>query len=105
MYKARNGGATITWHLAVLDLATMEDHPLNESENVDDQAEWLDDDTVAYGLPVDPSEVDNAEAATPGVPVTGRASIATDTWTVPADGSGRPEKLLDGAWSTVVPRG
>jgi hypothetical protein len=105
VYKARNGGATITWHLAVLDLATMQDHRLDESQNVDDQAEWLDDDTVAYGLPKDPDQVGSLESATPGVPIAGRASVQTDVWKVPADGSGQPEKLLDGAWSTVVPRG
>jgi hypothetical protein len=45
------GGADLpTWRLAVLDLATLHDHPLAETRNVDDQAEWLDNSTAVYAV-------------------------------------------------------
>jgi hypothetical protein len=45
------GGADLpTWQLAVLDLGTLKDHPLAETRTVDDQAEWLDNSTVAYAV-------------------------------------------------------
>ena len=88
-FKQRHTGALgkIEWRLAVLDLATLEVHELAETTSVDDQAEWLDDATVLYGLPRgDPS------------------SPTTDVWKVPADGSGTPEILLPGGWSPGVSR-
>lgn len=39
------------WRLHLLDLATMTDVSLPEVRSVDDQAEWLDDDAIAYMLP------------------------------------------------------
>ena len=102
VFKKRNPGATITWRLSVLDLATLTDHPLAETRNVDDQAEWLDNRTVMYGLPEDAGELNSLSAATPGPPILGsEASIQTNTWTVPADGNGTPTKLIDGVWSTT----
>ena len=38
------------WRLHMLDLATWRDRPLAETRSVDDQAEWLDDESIAYGL-------------------------------------------------------
>jgi hypothetical protein len=75
----------LAWRLSVLDLDTLEDHELAEPANIDDQANWLDADTVIYALPV-------ADSGSP----------TFDTWRVPADGSGAPERLLSGAWSTAV---
>ncbi|MEV4144203.1 hypothetical protein AB0J40_11070 [Amycolatopsis sp. NPDC049691] len=65
------------WRLSVLDLKTMRETELAERKSVDDQALWQDDHTVLYGL-------DNA------------------VWAVPADGSGTPRKLVDGAASPAV---
>jgi hypothetical protein len=86
-FKARHTGALgrVEWRLSVLDLSTLEDHPLAETRSVDDQAEWLDDHTVLYALP-------RASSGTP----------ADDTWAVPADGRGHPVKYLAGGYSTVV---
>jgi hypothetical protein len=56
-----------------------------ETRNVDDQVEWLDNSTVLYGVP----------RASPG-------SGATDTYAVPADGSGAPKLFIPGAWSPSV---
>lgn len=75
----------VPWQLHVLDLKTLEDTALAEARNVDDQAVWLDDGTVAYTLP---------QAGT---------SIY-DVWSVPADGSGSPQRLIAGAASVAVLR-
>ena len=83
-FKTRSdpGAGPITWRIAVLDLATSEVTELAETRNVDDQVAWLDDSTIMYGL-----ESEDSPAS-------------TDTWVVPADGSGAPRMLLPGAWST-----
>ena len=88
-YKKRIDGAggRVEWRLSVLDVATLADHELAETRNVDDQAEWLDNDTVLYSL-------SHAESGTP----------TKDTWSVPADGSGAPSEYLAGAYSTGVVR-
>jgi hypothetical protein len=66
-----------SWRLYVLDLKTLRETPLAETGSVDDQVEWLDDSHVSYWL-------------------------HADTWSVPADGSGRPVKLLTDASSAVL---
>ncbi|GHC64620.1 TolB family protein [Streptomyces flavofungini] len=78
--KRVRGGTKNPWRLYVLDLRTMRERPLAEHRNVDDQAAWLDDDTLAYALP-------------------GRDGRKQDIWTTPADGSGRPELRVPGASS------
>jgi hypothetical protein len=77
----------VEWRESVLDLATLQDHPLAETRSVDDQAEWLDDQTVLYGLP-------QGDAG----------SASDDVWAAAADGSGPPRLLLPGAWSPAVSR-
>ncbi|WP_410603271.1 hypothetical protein [Amycolatopsis sp. lyj-90] len=57
------------WRLAVLDLASGRETLLAETRSVDDQAAWLDDRTVAYGL-------------------------ESGIWAVPADGSGAARELV-----------
>ena len=76
------------WRLAVYDLRTGTETVLAETHSVDDQAEWLDDRTVLYGLP----RTSDAGAAT------------SDIWAVPADGSGAPRVLVADAWSPAVVR-
>jgi hypothetical protein len=97
-FKARNPGSVVTWRVSVLDLATMQSHPLAETRDVDDQPAWLNNNTVMYGL------VENSSGAAPGVlpALTTGGSIPTDTWATPANGSGTPQLLVRGAWSTVV---
>jgi dipeptidyl aminopeptidase/acylaminoacyl peptidase len=73
-YKERVGDA---WRLSVLDLATMRETPLAETRSVDDQAEWLDDGHVLYGL-------------------------GGHVWRVRADGRGRPARFLSDALSPAV---
>jgi hypothetical protein len=73
-----------TWQPAVLDLATLKDHPLAETRTVDDQIEWLDNSTVAYAVDT-------------GI---GAPSI----YSAPADGTGIPALLVADADSPAVSR-
>lgn len=73
-YKSRIGDSR--WHLRVLDLATLDDHAVAETRSIDDQVEWLDDDTLAY-------------------------SDERNVYTVPADGSGTAQLLVRNATSPV----
>jgi hypothetical protein len=64
----------------VLDLATMQQKPLAETRNVDDQAEWLDNDHVLY------------------TPVAQHPAV----WSVAIDGSGQPKLVASGVVSPAV---
>jgi hypothetical protein len=74
-YKSRIGDSN-RWHLRVLDLDTLADHAVAESRSIDDQVEWLDDETLAY-------------------------SDETNVYTVPADGGGEARLLVRDATSPV----
>ncbi len=74
-YKSRIGHSS-RWHLRVLDVATLKDHAVAEERSIDDQVEWLDDDTLAY-------------------------SDGRNVYTVPADGSGAAAVLVRDATSPV----
>ncbi|MEJ7763953.1 MAG: hypothetical protein WKF86_00490 [Acidimicrobiales bacterium] len=86
VFKKRVSGGLgpVEWRLHVLDLATMKETPLSETRSIDDQAEWLDDQRVAYS------------AMRP------RPSGETDTWVVPVDGSQQPSILVPDAQSPVA---
>jgi WD40-like Beta Propeller Repeat len=87
-YKKRIGNdLQVKWRLHVRDLASGKDVQLSETRNVDDQVEWYDESNVLFGLPQ--SQAGTAE---------------TNTWIVPADGSGKPELLVPRAWSPSVIR-
>ncbi|MEU5532008.1 TolB-like translocation protein [Streptomyces sp. NPDC020362] len=81
-YKKRVAGLPrdAPWHLYVLDLRTMRETPLAESRSVDDQVVWRDDRTLVYALPGD---------------------YGADLYTVPANGSGAPHRLLPAAVSAA----
>lgn len=79
-YKSRIEDSN-RWHLRVLDVATLKDHPVAEKRSIDDQVEWLDDNTLAY-------------------------SDGINVYTVPADGGGEPGLLVRDATSPVrLPNG
>ncbi|PZG12916.1 hypothetical protein C1I95_24825 [Micromonospora craterilacus] len=86
-FKKRGDLPPGRWRAAVYDLTTGAETLLSETRSVDDQIEWLDDDTVLYGLP-------RADAA----------SASSDVWATPADGSGQPRLLIPDAWSPAVVR-
>ncbi|GAA0616598.1 PD40 domain-containing protein [Kutzneria viridogrisea] len=77
VFKKKVADGDQPWRLYTLDLATMRETPLAETHSVDDQAAWLDEHTVLYGL-------------------------GGDVWAVPADGSGAPRQLIAGASSPGV---
>ena len=77
-FKSRIEG-TNRWRIHVLDVATLVDHPVAEKRSIDDQVEWLDDDTLVY-------------------------SNEVNVYTVPADGSGEAELLVRDATSPVALR-
>ncbi|MGC1164721.1 MAG: hypothetical protein WA862_01290 [Solirubrobacterales bacterium] len=74
-YKSRIGDED-RWRLRVLDLDTLADHAVAESHSIDDQVEWLDDETLAY-------------------------SDEVNVYTVPADGGGEARLLVKEATSPV----
>jgi hypothetical protein len=77
-YKRRDGKPW-HWRLHVLDLRTGADVALSERRPIDDQAEWLDNRRLLYGLGV-------------------------DVWVAPADGSGAPQRFLANAASPSTQR-
>ena len=83
VYKSRQ--PDLTWRLEVMDLRSSARTRLAEAGNVDDQAVWMDDGTVGYG------KVDE---------LNGRVSV----WSVPADGTGTPTLVADGAESPSTSR-
>ncbi len=86
-YKTRRGNpAPGHWNIAVLDLATGNETILAETRSVDDQVEWLDDNTILYALSRDGSEGQS------------------DVWQVPADGTGAPTVFIPDATSPSVVR-
>ena len=78
-YKRRVDEGRVIWRLHVLDLRTMRDSAVAERRMVDDQVEWLDDDTLLYGL---------------------EGSV----WATRADGGGAPRPYLPDALSPAVVR-
>ena len=67
------------WRFTVLNLATMRETPLAETESIDDQIEWIDGDRLVYGK-------------------------AGSLWTVRSDGTGTPELFAANALSPAVIR-
>lgn len=85
-YQARvTEQGDVGWRIRVLDLRTGADHAVAGGHDVNDQVEWLDDETLLYAMPR--SATDTAQ---------------NDVWRVPADGSGAPEVFIRGAWSPAV---
>ena len=86
-YKVDVGDGQTWWTPAVLDLATGKQTLLSgEERNVDDQIEWLDDETLLYGVPRDDE---------PGV---------TDVWAIGTRTDAVPRLLIEQAWSPAVVR-
>jgi hypothetical protein len=84
VYKKRVNNGGRPWRLHVLELAAGREVALAENASVDDQAAWLDEHTVMYGLTS---------------PDGGSAIMA-----VPADGGGAPRLLVADATSPAVLR-
>jgi hypothetical protein len=80
-------GVAASWRIAVLDLTTGEEIVLPETRSVDDQVEWLDDETIIYAMPD-----------------TALASSTMNIWAVRADGTAAPRLLIPDAESPAVVR-
>ena len=78
-YKKAVGHDPPIWRFHVLDLATGRETALAETQPLDDQLEWLDDENVLY-------------------------RSGESTWTVPADGSGAPRRWLAAGDSPAIVR-
>jgi hypothetical protein len=87
VFKQRGDLPPGKWRLVGYTVASGAVTPLAETRSVDDQVEWLDNDTVIYGLPR-----------------TGSHAAVSDVWSVPADGSGRAQLLVPEGWSPAVVR-
>jgi hypothetical protein len=85
IFKKRAGPSR--WRLHILDLTTRRDRPLAETRSVDDQAEWLDDESIAYGLP--------RQSGTAG---------GTDIWTLKVHSDAPPAMLIERAHSPATVR-
>ena len=85
VYKKRNGQPAGHWRLASYRIATGTETLLAETRNVDDQVDWLDSNTVVYGIPR-----------------AGSQAAIDDIYAVPADGAGTPRLLIAQAWSPAV---
>lgn len=86
-FKKREAGVRLLWRIHVLDLQSGTETPLAETRSVDDQVEWLDDETILYALPSG-----------------GKARPTMDIWAAAADGSGTPRVMLINAESPAVVR-
>jgi len=86
-FKKRVPGMSGVWRLHVMDIDTLDAWPVAEVRSVDDQAEWIDNDTLAYALPRE-----------------GGPAAVNDVWSVAADGAGLPALLFEDAASPSVVR-
>jgi WD40-like Beta Propeller Repeat len=77
-YKSRDGKPW-HWRLHVYDLRSGADVAISERRPIDDQAEWLDNRRLLYG-------------------------IGVDVWVAPADGTGQPQRFLANAASPSTQR-
>jgi hypothetical protein len=87
-FKRRIPGIRLHWSIQVFDLESGKETTLAETRSVDDQVEWLDDNTIVYAIP---SGLQKAHAS-------------MDIWAVPADGAGSPRVLFENADSPAVVR-
>jgi len=86
-FKKRINNIPDNWRISVLDLDTLQDQELNETNSVDDQVEWLDDNHVLYAMP---------RYITTG--------LTSDIWVATVDGSQPPRVFLENALSPAVVR-
>lgn len=87
-YKKRSTKLGIVhWDIAVLDLKSMEEIVIPLDEGYDDQIEWLDDQTMIFGLP---------RAGTVG---------DSDIYSIKTDAKALPELFIEHAWSPSVQHG
>ncbi|MRK00822.1 hypothetical protein GEV27_04740 [Aeromicrobium sp. S22] len=86
-FKHDVGGSAPYWQIVVLDLASGRAVTLDgETRNVDDQVEWLDDDSLLYGLPRE-----------------GETGVS-DIWRIRTTSGAKPSIFIEQAWSPSIVR-
>jgi len=86
-YKKNAGGPlNAHWNVAVLNLSTGQETVLSEKRSVDDQIEWLDNQTLLYGL---------ADETTAG---------DSNIWKLGTDPGAQPSLFIAHGWSPSVVR-
>lgn len=80
------GGSGVHWDVAVLDLASGERTVIELERGIDDQLEWLDEDTLLYGLPREDAGWD------------------ADVYSLEVEAGAEPELFIEHAWSPSVVR-
>lgn len=80
------GGSGVHWDVAVLDLASGDRAVIELERSIDDQLEWLDEDTLLYGLPREDAGWD------------------ADVYSLDAQAGAEPEVFIEHAWSPAVVR-
>ena len=83
--KNTSTGVIAHWSIAVLDIATDKETLMPDDRNIDDQVEWLDNDTLLYTMP----GVDAGDS---------------DVWAIPADGTDASVLFIPHAASPSVVR-
>lgn len=88
VFKERQGGilSALHWQLVAYDLTTGERTPLGETRSVDDQVEWVDNDSIIYALPDDGTT----------------AQRTTQLWTLDLTPGSQPQRYLVNAESPAV---
>ncbi|MDQ0923024.1 hypothetical protein QF038_001532 [Pseudarthrobacter sp. W1I19] len=84
--KSTTGTLVGRRNIAVLDLAAGTETVLGEERDIDDQLEWLDNNTVAYGVPRDDTGQDS------------------DVWAISTEAGAAPRLFIEHAWSPAVVR-
>lgn len=84
--KRRPGVGSVHWDIAVLDLASKQEILMPLEQGLDDQVEWLDNDTLLFGLP--------------------RAGAVgdSDVYSISVENGADPHLLIEHAWSPSVER-
>lgn len=86
-YKKRKAGAgAVHWDIAVLDLSSKKETLLPLEKGLDDQVEWLDDETLLFGLPREDAVGDS------------------DVYSIDIHTDSQPQLFIEHAWSPSVER-
>lgn len=78
------GSSSVHWDVAVMNVASGERTVIELDRGIDDQLEWLDEDTLLYGLPREDANWD------------------ADVFRLEAEAMAEPELFIEHAWSPSV---
>lgn len=84
--KRRSGAGAVHWDIAVRDLASQQETLIPLAQGLDDQVEWLDNDTLLFGLPREGAVGDS------------------DVYSIDIEADAQPQLFIEHAWSPSVER-